>query len=190
VYPYRPREGCIKELYRLRKHFDFSIRWNSKVDKLDLYDVINLAFWKASREKVIFINDDMYFPSGWIEGFREEIKNRRVVTHLAFGSELLERNQENPWALPFGKTPTEFREEKFLDFLKKFNSSNITQDLIFPMPIGMTKTSFLESGGYPVFKPFPFPNDLLFIKKLRLLNFEFKLLKNSASYHFIRGSQR
>jgi len=153
---------------------------------MEVYSMFNLGAQLAENELVLFINDDMHFPSKWdaFIGEVDEIPTPLTFTVVEPGIvDVSPKNIEKD----FGRTLESFDKEAFEEFARE--PFTINRGLGWYMPVLFDKSTFRNYGMYPTNPPFPFPNDIVYFDYLMQNGVVF--YKSSQKiYHFQRLSQR
>ncbi len=112
-----------------------------------VYRCWNFAAKSSAYENICFVNSDMAFSPGWLErlldfNLHEFIPCSRLVESgkLLSGAHAMVRD--------FGRHPKEFREEEWLEFVKKNSTGCWILGGLY-MPCVFNRLKFLEAGGYP-----------------------------------------
>lgn len=156
----------------------------------DPYVAYNFAVVLTKFDNVIFLNDDLYMGKGWDKPMLDILEAGTIVTHMPFGSELLESNEKNPFALPYGKSLDKFNKELFDEFVDDISEEGAREGIIFYMPSAFKKSDFIKLGGFKTDPPFPFPHDVEFFQHAMSKGMRLRIALSSASYHFIKGTLR
>ena len=115
-----------------------------------VYRAWNHGGMKAAAESdvVVFVNSDMAFSPGWLDGLLRRLDERTIVTSrlvesgkLRSGTYGIERN--------FGTTHSEFDDAEFQKFANKISSNRARPGGLF-MPCALYADTFRRSGGYPL----------------------------------------
>ena len=156
----------------------------------DPYVSYNFGATLSKFDNLIFLNDDLYMAKNWDKPMLKILEAGTIVTHMPFGSEFLESNEKNPFALPYGKSLDEFDKEAFDAFVDDISEEGAREGIIFYMPSAFKKSDFIKLGGFKTDPPFPFPHDVEFFQHAMSRGMRLRIALNSASYHFIRGTLR
>ncbi|MBI4436389.1 MAG: glycosyltransferase [Candidatus Omnitrophica bacterium] len=141
----------------------------------------------AKREILCFMNADQYMAPRWDASLlahhtRKNILTSQLVESGIFSSyhACLVRN--------FGAGAKEFDEKGFLEYVRGHEENRLAMDGAF-IPTVIDRKLFLRLGGWPNKRPFPYPNDRIFRKRvLWKRGMEYQRVMNSFSYHFQHAS--
>ncbi len=107
-----------------------------------------MAAAETKSDVVVFVNSDMAFTTGWLDGLLRRLDEKTVVTSrlvesgkLRSGMHGIEKN--------FGTTHSEFDDAAFQKFAKKISRDKARPGGLF-MPCALYADTFRRSGGYPV----------------------------------------
>ena len=166
------------------------IHYNTKENNLGLPKAINLLGKRATGEFIVYFNDDMYAGPGWDTALLEKVNpdiHYQYLTAAMFEPQYDNVCMNSP--MPYGKHPSEFREQDFLDEWK--DKRTIKQDIVSPYcPIFVTKKLWDEVGGYseeffPCYGTDPdFAAKIYFTAKKANQPYEFRAVADSCVYHF------
>ena len=142
---------------------------------------LNLGVYNATNEIICIINDDNVLSFGWDKVILDDLKENQVLTI----------NQIEPTGpgifnflvSDFGRTPSEFKYEDFLEYEKTISKDKLTPDGgIFPF--AMWKKDYMIVGGFDTLYRSPFICDWDFFLKLDLNEKEFIRTHKAHFYHF------
>jgi hypothetical protein len=135
----------------------------------------------ATNEIICIINDDNVLSKNW------DI----IIEKLYHPNSVLTINQIEPtgpgiFNFPvkdFGKSPSEFKYEDFIDYELTIRKESITLDGgIFPFVI--SKKNYMVVGGFDTMYQSPFICDWDFFLKLDLMGIKFYRINHLHFYHF------
>ena len=180
-----PRSETID--YVNREGFDY---FSMSKDNLGLPKALNLLGKKARGDYILYVNDDMFLTPGWDEALLNAVNSGIYYQYLT--AAMFEPQYENVCMnspMDYGRTPTEFRKQNFLDEWKDVRK--IKEDIVSPYcPIFVTKALWDEVGGYderyfPCFGTDPdFAAKIYFAALKKGANYEFRAVADAGVYHF------
>jgi hypothetical protein len=138
---------------------------------------------------MLFVNDDMYFPSYWDKQL--PLGDSSVITFIVVEPgyvQVNERNIEHNFGLDWNKFKMQEFEKFAIDFPERYTVR--TDRIGWYMPVIFPRSLFMAAGKYPETPPFPNPNDVVFFENLRKMPKIDFLQVMSPVYHFQRLSQR
>jgi len=165
--------------------------------KLDVYGMFNygVSFSRNDNDHVLLINDDMYVPPEWdiLLKYISEAYNteKMVITFDVVEPGYVDVNERNI-KREFGTELKLFKESEFNEFARS-QSDELhfwINKIGWYMPVIFPKNLFNESGQYPTYPSFPFPNDIVLFDKLKQDDSIQFIKINKKVYHFQRLSQR
>ena len=168
-----------------------------------VYKAYNRCIIEAKGEYVCLVNSDMGFSPNWLENLLKNSNENTAVSSL-----LIERGHETLGNFPpyvngtgsqlyfCGKTPIDYDEEKFLNYIKE-NIEEFTNKLTTGgvyMPILFSRCKALQAGLYPEgniagnsFNDVIDYGDRVFMKKLKDIGVSHITSWDSIAYHFQQG---
>lgn len=164
-------------------------RWKDSIEILNLEQNVglsrgtNLGVYNASNTKILIVNDDNVFPSGWDETLELEWQEGTVITP----------NQIEPIPSMFsqmhiknlGRDPKTFDLEQYW----KYDKNNASQDKIeecgSTLPIFMSKVDYLRVGGWDENYDLGVVADWDFFLKCDLSGLRMLRSWNLHFYHFV-----
>ncbi len=113
-----------------------------------VYRCWNNAARTSGYENICFVNSDMAFGPGWLETLLNGFDLMKIVpcSRLVESGKLL--SGKHALVKDFGKTPKEFKAERWLDYYIHNRSESLHSGGLY-MPCVFNKEIFLEAGGYP-----------------------------------------
>ena len=164
-------------------------KWKDSIDILNLEQNVglcratNLGVYNASSTKILIVNDDNVFPSGWDETLELEWQEGAVLSP----------NQIEPIPSMFsqfhiknlGRDPKTFELEQYW----KYNKNNASQDRLeecgSTLPIFMSKVDYLRVGGWDENYDLGVVADWDFFLKCDLSGLRMLRTWNLHFYHFV-----
>jgi glycosyltransferase involved in cell wall biosynthesis len=191
----------------LRASFIPHFEWNNTEEQRqgwyinNVYRAYNFGAEQARGDFVVFINSDMAFSPGWLDGLWEaydgssDMASRLVESgKLTPGQHAIERD--------FGRTPTDYREQDFVDFAEAIREPSVADGGLY-MPLLVRREAFLSIGGYPegnlrpgsdIFHPeiarlgeACVSGDNVMVQRLRSRGVHHRTASDSVVYHFQMG---
>lgn len=157
------------------------------VENQGMQTALNLAVMNASNEVICIINDDNVLCKDWDTVIERDFDLNKVMTieqiepigPSIFGFHIKD----------FGKKPSEFRYEEYINYEPTIRQNLFTKDGgIFPFVI--SKKNYMIVGGFDTLYQSPFICDWDFFLKLDLNNIEFYKTHNLHFYHFGSASTK
>lgn len=164
-------------------------KWKDNIEILNLEENVglcrgtNLGVSNASNRKILIVNDDNVFPSGWDETLELEWEDGCVFTP----------NQIEPFPSMFkqihikdlGRDPSTFNLEEFWRY-DKTNASEHKKDLAgSTLPIFMDKYDYLRVGGWDENYDLGVVADWDFFMKCQMSGLQMVRLYVLHFYHFV-----
>ena len=164
-------------------------KWKDSIDVLNLEENVglcrgtNLGVSNASNRKILIVNDDNVFPSGWDETLELEWEEGCVFAP----------NQIEPFPSMFkqihikdlGRDPFTFNLEEFWTY-DKTNASKQKKDLTgSTLPIFMDKYDYLRVGGWDENYDLGVVADWDFFMKCQMSGLKMVRLHGLHFYHFV-----
>lgn len=113
----------------------------------NVYRAYNAGARQARGDFIVFINSDMAFSPGWLDALWESYDGASAVASRLVESGKL-RSGQYGIEKGFGTTPSDYREQEFLDFAESIRESTILDGGLY-MPLLVRRDVFLAVGGYP-----------------------------------------
>ena len=158
-------------------------------ENIGICKAVNLVSTLATREYIVFLNDDMYVLPGWDTVLLQEIKALNTDCFMLSGTMIEPENHRNPAVIvaDFGRTPETFREQELLEAYASFSKSDWSGSK-WP-PTVVHRRYWLLVGGYSIeFSP-GMSSDDDFAMKMWLAGCRiFKGVSASRVYHFVSKS--
>tara|TARA_B100000287_G_scaffold409008_1_gene435944 strand:- start:59 stop:862 length:804 start_codon:yes stop_codon:yes gene_type:complete len=146
-----------------------------------LQSALNCGVWNATNDKILIINEDNVFSSGWDEILEKEFREDVVVT-----INQVEPEGPSMYGFPIndlGKTEDTFQYDKFQEWEEGIRRDENTPDgEIFPFMI--SKRNYMMVGGFDTFYGSPFICDWDFFLKLEISGVKFERTHKLHFYHF------
>lgn len=146
---------------------------------------VNLAFGKAEKGYIMYLNDDMYVLPDWDKHLVDEIKNIGNQSFMLSATMIEPRpsTAKNIIVADYGRDVAVFQKEKLLAEFRNYNMSNWS-GASWP-PLVVSRESWLAIGGFSIeFSPGMY-SDPDFSMKLWLIGCRiFKGIGASRVYHF------
>ena len=146
---------------------------------------VNLAFGKAEKDYLMYLNDDMYVLPEWDKYLVDEIKNIGNQPFMLSATMIEPRPSiaKNIIVADYGRDVAVFQKEKLLAEFRNYNMSNWS-GASWP-PLVVSRESWLAIGGFSIeFSPGMY-SDPDFSMKLWLIGCRiFKGIGASRVYHF------
>jgi GT2 family glycosyltransferase len=164
-------------------------KWKNNINILKLEKNLglcrgtNLGVYNASNDKILIVNDDNVFPSGWDEILEKEWQTGTVITP----------NQIEPFPSMFsqihikdlGRDPKIFNLEAYWQYDKNIVSKNKIEECGSTLPIFMSKTDYLRIGGWDENYELGVVADWDFFVKCQLSGLKMIRNWNLHFYHFV-----
>jgi len=164
-------------------------KWKNHIKILNLEENIglcrgtNLGVSNASNRKILIVNDDNIFPSGWDETLESEWEEGCVITP----------NQIEPFPSMFkqihikdlGRDPSTFNLENFWTYNKTNASQHKTDSSGSTLPIFMDKYDYLRVGGWDENYDLGVVADWDFFMKCQMSGLRMVRNYNLHFYHFV-----
>jgi glycosyltransferase involved in cell wall biosynthesis len=176
-------DGC----YDLNK--EVLEKWKDSIKVLDLKQNVglcrgtNLGVYNASNDKILIVNDDNVFPSGWDETLETEWQDGAVITP----------NQIEPFSSMFsqfhikdlGRDPKTFDLEAYWRYDKNNASQDRVEENGSTLPIFMSRIDYLRVGGWDENYDLGMVADWDFFVKCQLSGLKMIRNWNLHFYHFV-----
>jgi glycosyltransferase involved in cell wall biosynthesis len=141
----------------------------------------NLSVMNASSEIVCIVNDDNVLCKDWDKIIEQDFDPNKVMTVEQI--EPIGPSIFNFHIKDFGKIPSEFRYNDFIEYELSIRENKLTKDGgVFPFVI--SKKNYMIVNGFDTFYPSPYVCDWDFFLRLELNNVEFYKTHNIHFYHF------
>ena len=162
-------------------------KYKDDINILDLREnqgmqqALNLGVMNAINEIIFVVNDDNVFSKDFDLEIESQLKERNVLT-------LNQIEPEGPGIFnfpvkDFGRNPSEFKYEEFIEYEQSIRKNELTIDGgIFPF--AMYKKYYMAVGGFDRMYQSPFICDWDFFLKLDLNNISFYRTHSGHFYHF------
>lgn len=170
--------------------YEVLIYQDSMANHVGLPKAINSLGRQAIGEYIFYPNDDMYLAPGWDRALLAKVNpdiHYQYLTAAMF--EPLYDNVCMNSPMPYGRHPSEFREEDFLN--EWMDVRTIKRDIVSPYcPLFVTKKLWDEVGGYseefyPCFGTDPdFAAKIYFAAREHDQPYEFRAVADCGVYHF------
>ena len=165
------------------------IKWKSSITILNLEENVglcrgtNLGVYNATNDKILIVNDDNVFPSGWDETLEMEWQSGAVITP----------NQIEPFPSMFsqihikdlGRDPKTFDLEAYWKYDKSIASQDRVEKCGSTLPIFMSKMDYLRVGGWDENYDLGVVADWDFFVKCQLSGLRMIRNWNLHFYHFV-----
>jgi len=143
---------------------------------------LNLGVMNATNEKIFIVNDDNVFCKDWDVVIDKELYREKIVLTL----NQIEPTGPGIFNFPvkdFGRKPSEFKYEEFVEYENSIKSEKLSADGgIFPFAIH--KKYYMAVGGFDTLYQSPFICDWDFFLKLELIGCDFLRTHKAHLYHF------
>ena len=184
-----PCTNCsIKKLIEFLKKENIHYLINPK--RLGPYKSWNKGAAVSNRDILCFVTSDQYFAPAWDYGLISFLKPTLILTSQLVEPGVLVPSPGVIWK-DFGENAKNFKEEKFLKFVKEKKQRRLKKGGFF-IPLLLFKKEFFRIGKFPTFGEFgtakTVPNDIIFIEKAEKMGYKFKTSLESFSYHFQASS--
>ena len=184
VDPERGGSHIVSDLDILNRYPAVRVIKNSK--NLGPYGSWNRGRLFSSKEVYCFTTQDIYFAPDWDIAIWKHLTPQNILTAQAVEPGIV-RPYHAILIRDFGKRAADFDETGFLHFVEQNKEDRLSIDGFF-VPTVVHKRLFGTLGGWPDEKPFPYPNDRLFRKRvLWKRGLEYQRVKESFVYHFQDG---
>lgn len=164
-------------------------KWKQHIDVLNLEKNVglcrgtNLGVYNASNDKILIVNDDNVFPSGWDKTLELEWQEGAVITP----------NQIEPFPSMFsqihikdlGRDPKTFNLEAYWVYDKNYASIDRVEECGSTLPIFMSKMDYLRVGGWDENYDLGVVADWDFFVKCQLSGLKMVRSWNLHFYHFV-----
>lgn len=164
-------------------------KWKDSIEVLNLEENVglcrgtNLGVYNATSDKILIVNDDNVFPSGWDETLESEWEEGCVFAP----------NQIEPIASMFkqfhikdlGRDPSRFDLEKFWTYDKTYASQHKKDLSGSTLPIFMNKYDYLRVGGWDENYDLGVVADWDFFMKCEMSGLKMARLYGLHFYHFV-----
>lgn len=181
-------DGYVNESQEILDKYKDDIKVLPLEQNQGMQMALNLGVMNANGEKIFIVNDDNVFCKDWDVSIDEELTSERLVLTL---------NQIEPigpgiFNFPvkdFGRKPSEFKYEEFVEYENSIKSGKLSPDGgIFPF--AMYKKFYMAVGGFDTLYQSPFICDWDFFLKLDLIGLEFVRTHRAHLYHFGSASTK
>lgn len=173
-------DGYVEESKQVLDKYKEDIKVLPLEQNQGMQTALNLGVYNATTENIMIINDDNVLGVGW-DSIWQDVKEGEVIT-----INQIEPTGPGIFNFPvkdFGKTPSDFRYEDFIDYESSIDSQEVTDDGgIFPFV--MKKKNYMMVGGFDTLYQSPFICDWDFFLKLELAGVTFKRTHQYHFYHF------
>lgn len=164
-------------------------KWKDSITILDLEENVglcratNLGVYNASNDKILIVNDDNVFPSGWDETLESVWQDGAVISP----------NQIEPTPSMFsqfhikdlGRDPSTFDLEAFWSYEKNYVAQDVTSESGSTLPIYMSKMDYLRVGGWDENYDLGVVADWDFFVKCQLSGLSMLRVSDANFYHFV-----
>lgn len=164
-------------------------KWKDSITILDLQENVglcratNLGVYNASNDKILIVNDDNVFPSGWDETLESVWQDGAVISP----------NQIEPTPSMFsqfhikdlGRDPSTFDLEAFWSYEKNYVAQDVTSESGSTLPIYMSKMDYLRVGGWDENYDLGVVADWDFFAKCQLSGLSMLRVSDANFYHFV-----
>lgn len=164
-------------------------KWKNSITILDLEDNVglcratNLGVYNASNDKILIVNDDNVFPSGWDETLESVWHEGAVISP----------NQIEPTPSMFsqfhikdlGRDPSTFDLEAFWSYEKNHAVEYHVDESGSTLPIYMSKMDYLRVGGWDENYDLGVVADWDFFVKCQLSGLSMLRVRDAHFYHFV-----
>lgn len=156
-----------------------------------VYRAWNYGGFNATGDVIVFVNSDMAFSDHWLDNVVKNLREDRIVTSRLVESGKL-RSGKYGIQKDFGRTYSQFDDDKFQKFAKEISSPEIKEGGLF-MPCTIYKDIFVKSDGYPIGNRTEkdgtiTPGDkILFYETLNSLGIKHYTVFDSIVYHIQEG---
>jgi len=164
-------------------------KWKDSIDILNLEENVglcrgtNLGVYNAASNKILIVNDDNVFPSGWDETLELEWQEGLVITP----------NQIEPFPSMFpqmhikdlGRDPSTFDLENYWRYDKTNASTDKRDECGSTLPLFMAKLDYLRVGGWDENYDLGVVADWDFVLKCQLSGLKMVRTYNLHFYHFV-----
>lgn len=190
VIPYLSNSKYIEQCkHYLKQNSALDYELVEIVDETDVYYAYNLGVYKASFDKVVLLNDDMFVSKNWDINFVKYITRDTCVTGYVVEPSpgivyrYITNEPVKNVGYDCGKTLDTFDYNKFQAYADAYPAPEVLNNQKgWYMPFGVYKKSFVS---YPNLQLFPqSPNDMILLD-IVLPNLGYKFAKvKSFFYHF------
>ena len=175
-------DGFIEESKHILDKYISKIKVLNLGNNQGMQQALNFGVYNASNEKICIINDDNVLCTGWDTLIEEQLVEGEVLT-----INQIEPTGPSMFNFPeydFGKNPTEFKYQKFIDYEFQIRNKNkMTPDGgIFPF--AMWKKDYMIVCGFDTLYQSPFICDWDFFLKLDLNGLVLNRTHGGHFYHF------
>lgn len=164
-------------------------KWKDHIEILNLEENVglcrgtNLGVSNATNRKVLIVNDDNVFPSGWDETLELEWQEGALITP----------NQIEPFPSMFkqihikdlGRDPKTFDLEAYWTYDKNYASADKVEECGSTLPIFMDKYDYLRVGGWDENYDLGVVADWDFFMKCQMSGLRMVRNYNLHFYHFV-----
>ena len=164
-------------------------KWKASIEILNLEENVglcrgtNLGVYNALNDKILIVNDDNVFPSGWDETLEAEWIEGAVITP----------NQIEPFPSMFsqihikdlGRDPKTFDLEAYWSYDKTYASKDNIEECGSTLPLFMSKMDYLRVGGWDENYDLGVVADWDFFLKCQLSRLKMIRTWNLHFYHFV-----
>jgi len=164
-------------------------KWKDHINVLNLEENVglcrgtNLGVYNATSNKILIVNDDNVFPSGWDETLESEWQDGAVMSP----------NQIEPTPSMFaqfyikdlGRDPNTFALEEYWKYEKTYTAIDKVDDTGSTLPIFMSRLDYLRVGGWDENYDLGVVADWDFFLKCQLSGLKMLRLYSLHFYHFV-----
>lgn len=164
-------------------------RWKDSIEVLNLEENVglcrgtNLGVYNATSNKILIVNDDNVFSSGWDETLELEWQDGAVMSP----------NQIEPIPSMFtqfhikdlGRDPNTFTLEEYWKYEKTYTAIGKVDDTGSTLPIFMSRLDYLRVGGWDENYDLGVVADWDFFLKCQLSGLKMLRLYSLHFYHFV-----
>lgn len=177
-----------KKLLRENTKGKYQLSYLSGNQKEDVYPAWNWLISRAKYDLVLWTNTDLLPAPNWdilVKKYQDKADwlSMRVVEcgQIGVAFPMIERD--------FGITASSFERKQFEYFAEEESKKHpeFEEGFVWYCPSVFKKKWFLDNGGFPTDKPYPYPNDSLFRQKVEK-GCRFGVV-NSWFYHLQRAGE-
>jgi len=141
----------------------------------------------ATKEILCFMNADQYMAPRWDSRLLTFHTKKNILASQVVEPGVL-KSYHTTLIQNFGTKGKEFDEKGFLEYIRQHEENRLAMDGFY-IPTVIDKRLFFRLGAWPNKRPFPYPNDRIFKKRvLWKRGMEYQRVMNSFSYHFQNAS--